>query len=599
MKMAIGRTSERFAADLEQLRKESADHIRRSFDSIVTLKDFLSAVSGVQETDEYARLVAKLDTVERKLSRFEDSLDDRVNRLIREYEKLKSEVEILAREREFFKTLYELSTMISSRKDVEVTLSRIVQLVSELLTCDQAVLQIIGDDRKVLSQYNYSSKSGTAGKFAPSKQISDAVLSTGDPVMIESGNDSDVGCIVCIPLKCDDGVSGLLHTVRMKGPFVRSEMELLKTLSEKIWPSIESYFDLKKSGNTCTISSEELRQKFQFDEIIGNSPEMAQVLAIIGDVAETESAVLIEGESGTGKELLARALHFNSKRKDNPFVTINCAAIPETLLESELFGYEKGAFTGAVARKPGRFEQANGGTVFLDEIGDLPPLLQVKLLRFLQSHEFEPLGSTGVKVADVRIISATKKNLAKMVESGEFRDDLFYRINVIAVKLPPLVERSGEIELLAQHFIKKYAVKNNRAINGIDDTATAYLNGYDFPGNVRELENIIERAVVLCKGEIITANELPDQVKGKGGDRSLTPENIKELNALKRRLWREAISPLEANFVLRLLEKSNGNISEAARLGGLHRKQLQRILKRNKLGLTEKNEEKTDQTPQK
>ena len=359
-------------------------------------------------------------------------------------------------------------------------------------------------------------------------------------------------------------------------------------LSEKIWPAIESCLDVSEPSDYKGVSVEELRKKYQFDEIIGNSPEMAQLLAVIADVAETESAVLIEGESGTGKELLARALHFNSKRKENPFVTINCAAIPETLLESELFGYEKCAFTGAVNRKPGKFEQANGGTVFLDEIGDLPALLQVKLLRFLQSHEFEPLGSTSVKKADVRIISATKKNLAKMVDAGEFRDDLFYRINVIAVKLPPLIERSDEIEVLAEHFLKKYALKNNRNIKDIDETALAYLKGYDFPGNVRELENIIERAVVLCKGDMLTANELPEQVRNKGVEKSELPASLKELNEAKRKLWRETISPIEANFAIRLLEQSHGNISEAARIGGLHRKQLQRILRRNKLNISEK-----------
>jgi Nif-specific regulatory protein len=593
MKMAIGRTSERFAADLEQLRKESADHIRRSFDSIVTLKGFLSAVNGMQESDGYARLVVKLDTVERKLSRFEDVLNERVARLIREYDKLKSEVESLAREKEFFKTLYELSTMIASRKEVDVILPHVVQSVAELLGCDQAVLQVISEELKIVSQYGFSAKNGNANKFAPSKQIMDAVLSTGDPVMIESANGSDLGCIVCIPLKNGDNVSGLLHAVRSKGPFTKNETDLLKTLSEKIWPAIESCFDTPKSSDSVEVAIEYLRQKYQFDEIIGNSPEMTRVLAVIADVAETESAVLIEGESGTGKELLARALHFNSKRKDNPFITINCAAIPETLLESELFGYEKGAFTGAVARKLGRFEQANGGTVFLDEIGDLPALLQVKLLRFLQSHEFEPLGSSGVKKADVRIISATKKNLEKMVETGEFRDDLYYRINVIAVKLPPLVERSGEIEVLAHHFLKKYALRENRNITGIDDVALTFLKGYNFPGNVRELENIIERAVVLCKGEILTASELPDQVKRRGGEKFESPLSIKELNDLKRKLWRETISPVEADFALKLLEKSDGNISEAARLGGLHRKQLQRILKRNKLNVADKDDEKS------
>jgi transcriptional regulator with PAS, ATPase and Fis domain len=276
-------------------------------------------------------------------------------------------------------------------------------------------------------------------------------------------------------------------------------------------------------------------------------------------------------------------------------MAINCAAIPETLLESELFGYEKGAFTGAVGRKPGRFELADGGTVFLDEIGDLPQFLQVKLLRFLQSLEFEPLGSTSVKKADVRIISATKKDLARMVEAGEFRDDLYYRINVIAVKLPSLIDRSGDIEVLAEHFLKIYVQKNQKNISGIDRAAMAYLRNYGYPGNVRELENIIERAVVLCKGDRLTIGELPESVVRRGSEKSQAPTNVKEYNELKRKLWRETIGPIEMEFAMGLLERGDRNISEAARLGGLHRKQLQRILKRYKLNAEIKPDQKKPQ----
>jgi transcriptional regulator with GAF, ATPase, and Fis domain len=591
MRFTIGRTSERFAADLEQLKKESADQIRRSFDSIVTLRDFLSEASTAQQSERYAKLVSKLDSVEKRLSRFEDTLNERVARLIREYDKLKVEVETLAKEKEVYRALYELSDLISTHKNVGVILPSFVQSAADILACDQAILQIVGEDGKILTQYCSAVRNESSIKFKPSKQISEAVLSTGDPVMIESANGSGLGCIVCVPMKSADNVSGLLHAVRSRSPFTKLEMDLLKTLSERIWLAVESTLMATDLTEPRAIMIDDLRERYQFEEIVGDSPEVARILAVVADIASTESAVLIEGDSGTGKELLARALHFNSKRKAEPFVTINCAAIPETLLESELFGYEKGAFTGAVARKPGKFEQANGGTVFMDEIGELPPLLQVKLLRFLQSHEFEPLGSTGVKKADVRIISATKKDLAKMVETGGFRDDLFYRVNVIAIKLPSLVERNGDIEVLAYHFLKKYSMKNSKDINDINDTALAYLKAYDFPGNVRELENIIERAVVLCKGDCLTVNDLPEQVKRMNIEKSEIPNTARELGEIKRKLWRETIGPIEANFALRLLDKSRGNISEAARLGGLHRKQLQRILKRNNLGQGESSRE--------
>ena len=381
-------------------------------------------------------------------------------------------------------------------------------------------------------------------------------------------------------MKSGDDILGVLYSVRRGERFTMADLSLITPITDKIAISVESERLMTALEDYRETLIEDLRDKYDFEEIIGNSPQITKVLATVADVAETESAVLIEGESGTGKELLARALHKNSSRRDYPFVAINCAAIPENLLESELFGYEKGAFTGAVGRKPGKFEIADKGTIFMDEIGELSPQLQVKLLRFLQSHEFEPLGSTTVKRTDVRIISATKRDLGEMVESGDFRDDLFYRINVILIRLPELAGRKGDIEILARHFMNYYAERNGKEISTINEAAMTYLKNYRYPGNVRELENIIERAIVLCKGDTLTPVELPDTVRGNGQETEAPPTNFKELNEFKRRLWERTIGPVERDFALNLLESAGGNISAAARLGGMHRKQLQRILTR-------------------
>ncbi len=585
MNAAIGRSSERFAANLEQLKKESARQIKRSFDSIVTIKDFLSRTGEIDESKRYTTLVSKFDSVEKRLATFEESLNDRVGKLISEYDKLKTEVDALAKERNIYKALYDLSADITSQRDLGDILPSIIQTTAKIMACDNAALRIADNDSSALFQYNWSSKNGKA-KFTPSGQIFEAVLATGNIVSI-SHDDDPVESIVCLPLISGENVLGAIYVSRKGHPFLQNDFELLQTISAKISVTVESnrlFSDLDESRKSLV---EDLREKYDFDEIIGQSPEMARVMATIADVTESDSSVLIEGESGTGKELVARAIHFNSPRKNKPFVAINCGAIPETLLESELFGYEKGAFTGAVQRKPGRFELADGGTILLDEIGELSPVLQVKLLRFLQSGEFEPLGSTSMKHADVRILSATKRDLASMVEKGEFRDDLYYRIHVIAIGIPPLARRKGDIELLANHFLKTYTLKNSKEIKGIDNAALAYIRSYHYPGNVRELENIIERAVVLCKGNTLTGDDLPSQVvKRPGLPSRIQPSTGNELKELKDKMWREFIGPVESEFVKKILDECGGNISAAARLAGMHRRQFQRIIKRNNLDRT-------------
>ncbi|MFL0266528.1 sigma 54-interacting transcriptional regulator [Candidatus Clostridium radicumherbarum] len=246
-----------------------------------------------------------------------------------------------------------------------------------------------------------------------------------------------------------------------------------------------------------------------FANIIGSSGSLKEALLIAEKASHSTSTVLIRGESGTGKELIAKAIHNHSKRKDKPFVRVNCAAIPENLLESELFGYEKGAFTGAVKNKPGKFLLADGGTIFLDEIGDMPRTMQVKLLRVLQEKEFESIGSNETHKVDVRVLAATNRNLEEMLKSGDFREDLYYRLNVISISLPPLRERKEDINLLIEHFINKLSNTLNKKITHIDKEAIQYLQSYDWPGNIRELQNIIERAINLCDNSSITLKDLP------------------------------------------------------------------------------------------
>ncbi len=252
----------------------------------------------------------------------------------------------------------------------------------------------------------------------------------------------------------------------------------------------------------------------EIGQIIGGSPAMLRTLDLVNQVAPSAATVLIQGESGTGKELIANAIHHGSPRRDRPFIKVNCAALPETLLESELFGYERGAFTGAVARKEGRFELANSGTLFMDEIGDLSPATQAKLLRVLQEGEFERLGGTRTLKADVRLVAATNADLAVLVRERRFREDLFYRLNVITIEIPPLRERREDIPVLAQHFLRRFAAKNAKTMTGFAEETLDILQTYSWPGNVRELENVIERAVVLTRSPMISPADLPETLVG-------------------------------------------------------------------------------------
>jgi Nif-specific regulatory protein len=300
---------------------------------------------------------------------------------------------------------------------------------------------------------------------------------------------------------------------------------------------------------------QELRERYDFGHIIGNSGPMRQVYERVTQVARTNTTVLLRGESGTGKEMIAHAIHYNSLRAGKPFIKVNCAALPDTLIESELFGYEKGAFTGAQARKKGRFELADGGTLFLDEIGDLNASTQIKLLRVLQEREFERLGGTETIKVNVRVIAATNKDLESAITTGQFREDLYYRLNVFAIFMPPLRERKPDVLLLADHFLEKYARAHGKSIRRISTPAIDMLTSYHWPGNVRELENTIEHAVIVCESNVIHGHHLPPTLQTAEGSGTVTHLRLET-----------AVETYERDLILDALKSTRGNRKKAAQL---------------------------------
>jgi Nif-specific regulatory protein len=300
---------------------------------------------------------------------------------------------------------------------------------------------------------------------------------------------------------------------------------------------------------------QELRERYDFSRIVGNSNPMRQVYEQVTQVARTNTTVLLRGESGTGKEMIAHAIHYNSLRASKPFVKVSCAALPETLIESELFGYEKGAFTGAQARKKGRFELADGGTLFLDEIGELNPATQVKLLRVLQEREFERLGGIETIKVNVRLIVATNKDLEEAISRGQFREDLYYRLNVFAIFMPPLRERKPDILLLAEHFVEKFEREHHKRIKRISTPAIDMLTSYHWPGNVRELENVIERAVLICESNVIHGHHLPPSLQTAEGSDTVTRLSLET-----------AMEAYERDLIQDALKTSRGNRAKAAKL---------------------------------
>lgn len=446
--------SDSFEENFKALANLSGKGIKALYRSLNTVHNDLSELSNLSPaklSTSFEKIIQGLDDLDKRILALEDSLEEGLNKTNQEYQKFKKESEGKEEERRIYQILYELSNVIYAERDVNLLLEAVLDSVIDIFSADKGFLEVY-DENKNLKLKLAKDKQKKALEESEEKiksDLTDLVLSTGNNVLIqqfiykeiEEKEDWAKGTksLLCVPLKSRENVLGMIY-LEDSGegePFISGDIELLSSLAERTSVALENnllFMELKESEEKLLA---DLRGKFKFDEILGNSPQMVEVLKTVADIADTEATVLIEGESGTGKELLARAIHFNSSRSRKSFVPINCAAIPETLLESELFGYEKGAFTGATQRKLGKFEAANGGTIFLDEIGEMSPLLQVKILRFLQSHEFEPLGSNKVKRSDVRIISATNKDLFTLVKENRFREDFIIGLMLLTSSFLP------------------------------------------------------------------------------------------------------------------------------------------------------------------
>jgi Nif-specific regulatory protein len=370
--------------------------------------------------------------------------------------------------------------------------------------------------------------------------------------------------VLCVPLVAAENILGVIYLTSpaTSPPFGEDHVYFLSSVSRIAAVSLENLLKL----DSLRAENQQLRADVGAAMLIGESRAMSRVTEFIGRVAKGDSTVLIRGESGTGKEMVARAIHANSLRPSKPFVAINCAAIPETLLESELFGHEKGAFTGASAIKKGKFEAAEDGTLLLDEIGEMTPLLQAKLLRVLQHREFERLGGTRLLPFNARVIAATNKNLEQAIKAGDFRQDLYYRLNVVSVALPPLREHREDIPALALHFANKFVAKSKRGFKGISPEARSLLMQYSWPGNVRELENAIEHAIVLGLTDEILPEDLPE---------AMLEEQSSEMAAL----YHNTLHQTKKQLVITAMNDAKGNHVEAARLLGIHPKYLHRLIK--------------------
>jgi transcriptional regulator with GAF, ATPase, and Fis domain len=474
-----------------------------------------------------------------------------------------------------------------------------------LVLCRTSVEEV-----EVVAARDFASLELTSAEYTLSRSMLEPCLVSGQTLRVDEARtdarfSSETSVVtegmrsaLVVPLKAADRVIGALYLENnaLAQAFTAEDEALLEAFGSILAANLASMLRIDALQDEKRQLLDELRTGYRFGELIGQSPLLQSLLQTIAQVADTEATVLIEGESGTGKELVARALHANSRRANAPFVALNCAAVPESLLESELFGHEKGAFTGALNRKIGRFEQANAGTLFLDEVSSMPSSLQAKLLRVLQEREIERLGGLKTVPVDVRVVAATNQNLEQLVREGTFREDLFYRLHVIPLRLPPLRERVEDIPLLATHFVAKYSAGTPKQGLTIAPEVLQALEQHNFPGNVRELENLIQRMVLLCRGDRIRLEDLPPRLRPEARSMVVAKDPVEKLlrsvprtnpelkerkNELKR-LLKSYGSELERRFAEAAVERAGGNVSKAAQETGMHRVQLHALLRRKK-----------------
>ncbi len=476
--------------------------------------------------------------------------------------------------------LHEASVFLDEASDVTTSMKPILEALSRHMDVECATVTVLNrrtSEILVHEAIGLSADQRERGRYRLGEGVTGRVVETGAPVVVPSISEEPLFlgrarplkdrpkgemAFVCVPVRLGNETIGALSAERPYGKDVSfdEDIRILSILASLIAPVVR-LGQFAEEEKALTEENQRLRReladRYRPDNIVGNSREMAPVYDMIGRVAQSDATVLIRGESGTGKELIAQAVHYGSRRSEGPFIRVNCAALPEGLIESELFGHEKGAFSGAVQQREGRFERASGGTIFLDEIGELTGATQLRLLRVLQEHEFERVGGNKVLKTDVRVVAATNRPLEMDMEVGRFREDLYYRLNVFPIHLPPLRDRRTDIILLADHFIEKYKLRHERPIERLSTPAIDLLMAYHWPGNVRELENAIERAILLADGKVIHARLLPPSLQmAKVDDGRSGALNVH-------------LDVLEKELIIDALKVNKGNRAAAARQLGI------------------------------
>ncbi|MDQ5835664.1 MAG: sigma 54-interacting transcriptional regulator [Acidobacteriota bacterium] len=478
--------------------------------------------------------------------------------------------------------LVKVSTTVNSIRDAEELQRELLRFVFEVVPAERGAILLVGEGGEVVSEFGLDRGAGAGRAVEVSRTVVRQVLEEGasvlhsdlfegsGPLSSESLRGARLSSLLCAPLTLFGRPVGVIYLTATDPSthFDEEHLRLVTIISGVAAVAINNARHVEQLERENSLLREESRVEHG---MVGESEAMRKVYQFIARVAITDSTVLIRGESGTGKELAAQALHQNSARRERPLVAINCAALTETLLESELFGHERGAFTGALTQKKGKLEVADGGTLFLDEVGELAPVMQAKLLRVLQEREFERVGGTRTIRVDVRVVTATNRDLEEAVRAGTFRQDLYYRLNVVSFEMPPLRERREDIPLLASYFAAKYAAKFKRKVTGLSPEARECLVSYDWPGNVRELENAIERAVVLGSTERVLPEDLPENVLEAEPQPGTAPAAVNR--------YHDALREAKRQLILRALELSGGSFTEAARALGVHPNYLHRLIR--------------------
>ncbi|MFA5353527.1 MAG: nif-specific transcriptional activator NifA [Thermodesulfovibrionales bacterium] len=484
--------------------------------------------------------------------------------------------------------LYEISKLLGSSLNLRTNLRGVMRVLSEYLDMKRGTVALRHEGEvSIVAAHGMSEEEIRKGRYKIGEGIIGQVAKHGSPIVIpnigeeplflnKTGSRKTIKkeniAFLCVPIKFKNEILGVLSVDRLfesKGVSFEEDLRLLKILSSLIAQTVKLHREIEREREAFLEEKESLKQqlrgKYRVESIIGHSDRMQEVFEAIHRVAPSKANVLLLGESGTGKELVAKAIHYMSPRSKGAFIKFNCASIPEGLLESELFGHEKGSFTGAMAMRKGRFEQAHGGTIFLDEIGDLPITLQPKILRVLQEREFERVGGEKTIKVDVRLIAATSRNLEELVSTGKFREDLYYRLNVVPIYLPALRERREDIPALAEYFLEKYNEENGKSVI-LPPNTLHLLSQYEWPGNVRELENTVERLVVMAREKTVSSADLPLNIREQAG-------RARYSSAMKDALP-TAIEDIEKARIIEALRKTGWIQAKAARVLGITPRQI-------------------------